>query len=265
MKTWTTTLLFCAMTLPACTADTTPLDDEAATDEGALVTNALAGATRVRLEMGGETYDIASRRKVSKIVAAFKKPTGNEVLPRCSIAPSTKIAFFDERGKELATGSYFCFRGTIKPTGRASTRVTFTPGSLDVVNDALVPADVLWEVSKVAIEKKSSPSNVERAEVTDAASITALLGALDVEQEPVLTPAAATACARSWTLTFYRGHDDIAQTTYCASASGNATRAKARLAVVNRHGSSEGELVDEGEIKVDERAIGEVFTRASRE
>ena len=190
------------------------------TDQGAVRGHArvsVPDTAAIQFQVRDKRVVLGTKRKVSEALAAFKESTGNEVTPRCAIGPATKLTFFNERAEEIASGSYFCFRGTITLKGESEVlRFYFEPGDLDVKDQPLAVGDLLWDADKVEIDERG-----EKVELRTPQAVKKMKDAFDLEQEVKPHAGPDVRCARPRQITFFRGHDDIPQATYfCGEATG---------------------------------------------
>ncbi|MBK6697100.1 MAG: hypothetical protein IPG50_33670 [Myxococcales bacterium] len=249
--------------LPACSGEAQR--EDSAADEGALARarTLVPDAARLQFETRGGVTTLGAKAKVQKALSAFKKATGDEVLPRCNIAPATKVTFFDKGGEVVATGSYVCFRGTIKLAASGEeTRVYFHPGDLSVLDEPMVPADVLFNVTKIGIEKGFGPS-AKKVEVSEGRNLAKVLAAFDAEAE-LLPQGPVTRCPPNHRVTFYRGHDDVGQLTYVCGDS-PAGKVNATFSIPNRAGEREGDYEAKGDVRLDAPAVQRVFDDEARD
>lgn len=236
-------------------------EPEADVDEGALRDGALVpGAATIRFERSGQTTVLGAKRKVQRALTAFKPATGNEVTPRCSFGPATKLSFYDEGGEEIATGSYFCFRGTIKLKGaRRESKFYYRSGDLDVLEEPLAVGDVLWGITKVEVARPTAAAGAQKVELRAADEIRKVRDAFDPEQEVKPHEGPNVRCAPTHVVTFFQGHDEVAQATYICGADGPI---KAKLSVPNLE--REREWMLKGAVEVDAPKIDALLEAASR-
>lgn len=246
-----------AFALNGCAGATDASSDEGsqATAEGALLTSRLPNVAAISFEMRTKTVTIGAKQKVTRAMTAMKTPTGREVVPRCSFGPATKIHFYDKTGKTIAEGSMFCFRGTVEIEGGGDFSFYSPPGSFDMLDEPLVPADALWGISKVEIEKRGDGAGT--AEVDDQASIKKILGAIDLEQE-IDADAPSTRCMKNHSVTFFRGDGQAAYAAYSCSSTGPLPDSvKAEFGIPGA--DENAEALAQGQIKLDPRPIEAVF------
>lgn len=242
--------------LPACSGDA---PQEPGTDEGALARAIVPNAARIAFQTRDKVISLGAKTKVRKALSAFKEWDEQAVTPRCNIAPATKMTFFDKNGDVVATGSYVCFKGTIKlEASGKETKVFFRPGDLAVLDEPVVPADVLFDVTKIEI-KKGFGEDAKTAAVTEKRNLTKVLDALDTDAA-LLPFGPQRRCPPNHWVTFYRAHDDVARLTYvCGDQLPESGEVAATFWTPNRSGDNEGQYEAQGDVKLDARAIQLVF------
>ena len=92
-----------------CASPTDDASDEGA-GEDALTIKDLPNVAAISIGRAGNEKTVGSKKKVDKVLKAFKKPGGP--TPRCAPTPATQITLFDKNAKTIGTGSVFCFLGS---------------------------------------------------------------------------------------------------------------------------------------------------------
>ncbi len=215
----------------------------------------IPGVVAIQFESRGETKTVGAKAKVAAVMKAMQKPGGS--TPRCAPAPSTKITFFDKNAKPIATGSLFCFLGSVTLDNGRTMRFQTRPGALDVLNEPLVPADALWAVSSIDIERRAGGmgSPLQKASVTDAAAIGKVLAAYDIEQA-IDTRYSGTRCPPTHIVTFRRANNEVATSTFICGTGAEALPASVTsLFTIPRPGMGDGDALVRGGITIDPRPI----------
>src|SRR5262245_36093228 len=101
-----------------CASPTDDATDADGAGEDALTTKDLPNVAAISIGRAGEEKTVGSKKKVEKVLKAFKKPGG--ATPRCAPTPATQITLFDKDAKTIGTGSVFCFLGSITVKGRTT-------------------------------------------------------------------------------------------------------------------------------------------------
>jgi hypothetical protein len=252
------TLTMASLALGCAGAADESEEDGIESGEDGLTQRQLPGVVAMTFESRGGTKTIGSAEKVGKAMKALARRGGS--TPRCAPGPATKITFFDKDAKTIATGSFFCFLGSVTPTnGGPAIRFQTRPGGLDVLNEPLVPADALWGVTKIDIERRASiGAPVERLEVTQANAISNVLAAYDIDQTIDLRYS-GTRCPPSHILTFRRGNNEVAQSSYVCGSSGGDLPASV-TALFTIPGAAEAEPLARGGVKIDPRPIEQLLS-----
>lgn len=243
--------VFAVSALTACSADT-GAGDPAADGEDEITARQLPNVGAIQFTTGTTTKTIGSKAKVAKAMKAMKKPTASTHTPLCGFGPATKITFFDEAGKTLATGELFCFRGSVKPVGGKEFSIFTQPGGLDVLNDDLVPADALWGITKVNV-KHFGGGGGEKA-TTKADQIADILKGYDIEQK-IDTHASFPRCMPTHSVTFLRANDEVAYSSFvCGTPANPPASLKAQFSIPL---SADDSVT--GAIQIDPRPVLEVL------
>lgn len=253
---WTTGL-FALLCVTGCGGAEIAPESGSEEQEEAVSASALPGVAAIEFKTRDKVTTVGAASKVSTVMKAFKKPTQTTVTPACGFGPATQMTFYNAQGETIATGSMFCFRGTIKPTQGADIRITTKPGALNVLNEDPVPADALWAISKIEVERFGSDAGERTA--TKATDIKRILAAYNVDQK-IDRDFAARRCAPTYALRFYRKNNTVAHSSFVCDAPARLPASLQASFTIPAAGESEEPLISGG-ITIDPRPVASLFDR----
>lgn len=243
-------------------------DDEDGAGEGEgeadFTQSQIPGVVAISLDTAGKVRTVGAKQKVEDAMRAMST-RNNGPTPRCSFGPATKITFFDKDAKPVATGSVFCFLGSVTLPNGKTKRFQTRPGAFDMFDLPLVPADALWGINKIEIERRAgaigSPAN--KTTVTDAAQIAKVVAAYDPEQA-IDTNYSGTRCPPTHMIRFLRGKDEGAFSSYvCGSGGEEIPASVTALFQISHPGPGDADALIRGGVKVNARDVEEVANKGS--
>jgi hypothetical protein len=224
----------------------------------------IPGVVAISLDTAGRVRTVGAKTKVDAAMRAMST-RNNGPTPRCSFGPATKITFFDKDAKPVATGSMFCFLGTVKLPNGTTKRFSTRPGALDMFEEPLVPADALWGISKIEIERRAGSigSPLQKTTVTGAAQIGKVVTAYEPDQA-IDTNYSGTRCPPTHIVTFKRGNDEAALSSYvCGSGGEDIPVSVTALFTVPHPGAGDADPLVRGGIKVKAREVEAIANQGS--
>ncbi len=216
------------------------------------------GAPEVR------SLSVGAKSKVTKIVGGFKKRTARDPIPLCHPGSTrTSMKFYDAKGDEVATGGYTCGMGTLDVPGRTPMQIMVKSAVGDALGEPIVPADVLWGVTKVDINKFARVGDAPPGEVSveDGDEIAKVLAAMKVEQR-IDTDYSGTRCRPTHSLGFHRKDKQIAYSSYVCHMDTIPTELTALFTAESLSGGEDAEPLARGGIKINPRKIEDVYEAA---
>jgi hypothetical protein len=223
----------------------------------------IPGVVAISLDTAGKVRTVGAKAKVDAAMRAMST-RNNGPTPRCSFGPATKITFFDKDAKPVATGSMFCFLGTVTMPNGKTKRFSTRPGAFDMFDEPLVPADALWGISKIEIERRANiGAPAKKTTVTDATQIGKVVGAYDPEQK-IDTGYSGTRCPPTHIVTFKRGNDEAALSSYvCGSGGEDIPASVTALFTIPHPGAGDADALIHGGVKVKARDVEEVANKGA--
>jgi hypothetical protein len=212
-----------------------------------------------------EMRTIGAKSKVTKIVGGFKKRTARDPIPLCHPGSTrTSMKFYDDKGEVVATGGYTCRMGSIDVPGRDPLRVVVKEAVGDALGEPIVPADVLWGVTKVDINKFAQVGDAPPGEVSvdDKDDIGKVLAAMKVDQQ-IDPNHSGTRCRPTHSLGFYRKDKQVAFSSYVCHMEEIPSEITAMFTAPNLV-EEDGEPLARGGIKINPRKIEDVYAAARR-
>lgn len=225
-------------------------------------TSASAGGTPTS---GART--IGATAKITKALSAIQKRAANAPTPKCSSAGKrASLQFVDAHGAAIASADTACGIGALTLPDGSHVSIS-TAASFDAVFAApLVPADVLWGVTKIEVARQSGGGPAapipDKRTLTAKSDIDKVLGAFDAQHAAdasVNTPF----CMPAGALTFCRGEDAVADVTYsCAAITPTPAVMGAAITGYDVIDGSRWEALD-GAVKLDTRVVDALFAAPS--
>lgn len=246
----------------ACAADADDADPIEGGDES-LTAAQLPGVAAVEI---GKVHNgnvvartvVGAPKKVKGLVASLKKKKASEPVPECAALNPTRMRFLDAEGNAIATVENSCanYASLDFHDDRAGYVVKIDLAAVEAVKSApFAVGDAMWGISKIELVKGRGPDAQQRT--LSGAQMKPILGGFDLDAVPdphMIQPR----CLPGYTITFKRGTDDVAHTSFLCSWYTPPASVRARFATVES-GAEDGEPLASGGIRIDPRPVVKLF------
>lgn len=253
-------------TFVGCAGDTDEAPDAVEGEEDDLTARQLPGVVSVEIaevRMQTEvlsTKTVGAPKKVKSLVAAVRKLRPSEPVPRCMLRDTTRLTFSDAAGKKVATMSSHCggYGNISFENGTTGYGVKFDGAAVDAAKTApFAVGDALYGISKIEIAKPGSDQKKTYA----GADLEPMLEGFDLDEVPNAS-ASFPRCLPSHSVTFKRGNDSVAFTSFmCGAGSEPPASLKARFTAVDPKAKEDSPALASGAITIDPRPIVRAFAQ----
>jgi hypothetical protein len=242
-----------ALSMFACAATTEDAADGAASED-ALTGAQLPGVAAIEVATGAANAPvttIAATPKVKALMASIKRLTPSAPRRACSLNfPSTRLVFRDGAGKKIGDGSFACGMGAVHVVeGNKDIQIIVQdPGFSSVVSAPLVPADLLFGVDAIEIEKPMVMNS--KRTLSDDAEVQALLESMDLDTLSAAPP--ETRCVPSHVVRFTRDGKQVGSASFtCSSGAPMPKSLVSRFSAPNPAAPNDASKAISGGLKLD--------------
>lgn len=198
---------------------------------------------------------IGAPKKVKALVAGVKKLRPSDPVPRCLMRDTTRLTFFNEAGKKVATVSTYCagFGNIAFENGQAGYGVKVS--TEDARTAPFAVGDALWGITKIEVAK---PGTQDKKTI-QGEGLKPILAGFDLDAVPD-AHASFPRCLPSHSVTFKRGDGNVAFSSFlCGAGAPPPASVKAQFTAVNPAAAPDTAPLASGGIEIDPRPIVKVF------
>jgi hypothetical protein len=239
-------------------AGPTPGGDETQDElnvSSSLVKDAIAVELTIKPMSGGSIEQtVALPAKVKKVLKGIKKRSENNSPPRCRPSYTAKAKFFGKDGKEVASlTDLLCGTANLKVGDAEEVFVSVTADLKEIAEEALVPADALWAIDKVEVNKVREQ---DKKTVTDADEVKKLVDAIKGDQE-IDGNRPMPRCLPSYSAGFKRDGKEVASVNFSCAPGTTETSLFGSFEIAGKNANSES--LANGAVKVNPQPFIKVF------
>jgi hypothetical protein len=198
---------------------------------------------------------IGAPKKVKALVASVKKLRPSDPVPRCMSRNTTRLSFFNDTGKKIATVSTYCagFGNIAFENGQTGYGVRVS--TEEARNAPFAVGDALWGITKIEIAK---PGTQDKKTV-QGEGLKPILAGFDLDAVPDAS-ASFPRCLPSHSVTFKRGDGNVAFSSFlCGSGAPPPASLKAQFTAVHPAAPPDTAALASGGIEMDPRPIVKAF------